>query len=116
MNNFEKFIFYSGVVALILGIIDPLEGSVIIFCGGLLITISAWLSSMEQKYLFLSCTLLLAVGIFFLFYLSSLGGFGGDSGLAWGWSLLIIPYPAGWLVMTGLLIRLEVRRYKSKKS
>jgi len=46
----------------------------------------------------------------FLFYFSALGGFGGSSSLSWCWGLLIVPYPAGWLLSVILLIIRAVKK------
>jgi ABC-type multidrug transport system permease subunit len=55
--------------------------------------------------------LLITVGVIFLFYLSSLGGFGGTSTLSWWWGLLILPYPIGWLLQVVLLL---IRAFRKK--
>jgi ABC-type multidrug transport system permease subunit len=54
---------------------------------------------------------MITVGVIFLFYLSSLGGFGGNSSLSWWWGLLILPYPIGWLMDVIMLI---IRAYRKK--
>jgi hypothetical protein len=57
---------------------------------------------------------MIAVGVFFLFYLSSLGGFGGTSKLSIWWGLLIVPYPIGWLLSISLLIAQAINNMKQK--
>lgn len=96
--------YYAGVTALIIGILDFMEGSVVIAAGSLLITIATFLAHDRHRKLFLISTILIAVGVFLLFYLSSLGGFGGNSKLSWWYVLLILPYPIGWLMAIVLLI------------
>ena len=55
--------------------------------------------------------ILILIGVIALWVLSSLGGFGGESDLAWGWGLLILPYPIGWLILLVLFyLRLFVRK------
>lgn len=109
--NWPRVIYIAGVVALIAGSIDPLEGSVVIAAGSGLLALSTWLShDRHWKYFFISM-LMIAVGVFFLFYFSSLGGFGGESTLSWWWGTLILPYPIGWLWAIILLI---VRAYNKK--
>lgn len=99
-----RILFILGIVALIIGAVDPLEGSVLILAGSALITVSEYMLKSSRWKWFLYAFLAIAVGIFFLFYLSSLGGFGGKSTLSWWWGLLILPYPIGWLIIIGLLI------------
>lgn len=90
-----KVLFSIGIAALIIGAVDPLEGSVVILAGSALIALSTFLDKDRHRKIFLLSFLMIVIGVFFLFYLSSLGGFGGDSSLSWWWGLLIIPYPIG---------------------
>jgi len=99
-----QVVFIFGVIALIIGILDPLEGSVIIATGSLLIALSSWLKNDRHKRIFISCFILIAIGISFLFYFSSLGGFGEGATLSCWWGILILPYPVGWLITVSLLI------------
>jgi len=108
--KWTKVMYYAGVTALIIGILDPLEGSVVITAGSLLITLAAFLSRDRHLKVFLLSSVLILSGVFFLFYFSSLGGFGGKSTLSWWWGMLILPYPAGWILTIVLLIIRQTRR------
>jgi hypothetical protein len=110
--TWTRVVFITGVVAFCLGTLDPLEGSVVIILGSFLIALSAYFKKDRHWKIFLSLFLLIAVGVFALFYLSSLGGFGGTSDLSWWWGLFILPYPLGWLATLVLLI---VRAFKKPK-
>ncbi len=107
-----RIIFIIGVIALIIGALDPLEGSVVIGAGSLLIAASTWLKHDPHRYIFLVTFIMIVIGVFFLFYLSSLGGFGGNSGLSWWYGILVIPYPVGWLISIVVLI---TRAFKKKE-
>lgn len=109
-NKLIKFLHFIGILAIIIGTFDPLEGSVLILTGSASISISAYLSKDIQWRIFLFSFTMIAVGVFFLFYFSSLGGFGGNSSLSWWWGLLIIPYPIGWLITVILLIRSAIKK------
>lgn len=102
--KWTRVIYYAGVTALIIGILDPLEGSVVIAAGVLLVTLATYLTHDHHRKLFLLSSILIAVGVLSLFYLSSLGGFGGNSSLSWWWGLLVLPYPIGWILAIVLLI------------
>jgi hypothetical protein len=106
-----RITYIVGVVALIGGIIDPLEGSVVITAGSLMVALTTWFTHDRHRKIFLATTILIVVGVFFLFYLSSLGGFGGSSDLSWWWGTLILPYPVGWLIAVIVLI---IRNLKKK--
>ncbi len=101
-----------GIVALIIGILDFMEGSVVILAGSVLITLSRYLSHDRYRKIFLLSTILIAAGVFLLFYLSSRGGFGGTSGLSWWYGLLVLPYPIGWILAVVLLIKSLVSNRK----
>ncbi|MBV6443683.1 MAG: hypothetical protein DYG98_26725 [Haliscomenobacteraceae bacterium CHB4] len=110
--NWPRILFITGVVCLIVGAIDPLEGSVVIAFGSVLLAgITRWTHD-RHRNLFLASAIMVLVGVAFLFYLSSLGGFGGDSGLSWWWGLLILPYPVAWLVTIITLIFRAVKKPK----
>lgn len=102
--NARRIVYIIGIIAFLIGVLDPLEGSVIIAAGSFLITISTYLNRDKHWKLFLASFIMITVGVFFMFYFSSLGGFGGTSRLSWWWGLLIIPYPLGWLLSLILLI------------
>lgn len=99
-----KVLFIIGIVAIIIGVIDPLEGSAAILGGSLLIALSSYFLKDRYWKLFFVGFIMIAIGVFFLFYFSSLGGFGGNSKLSWWFISLIIPYPIGWLLTIIILI------------
>jgi len=111
-DRISRILYITGIVAIIAGALDPLEGSVIILAGSALITLSTFLTKDRHRKIFLISFLLIALGVFFLFLISSRGGFGGTSALSWWWGLLIIPYPAGWLTT---IILMGIRTIKNKR-
>jgi hypothetical protein len=112
-TKLSRIIFIIGVIALIVGAIDPLEGSVLLVAGCALITLSMYMTRDPHWKIFASCLALIGIGVFFLFYFSSLGGFGGTSSLSWWWGTLILPYPIGWLIAIVTLIVRVVRKSRS---
>ena len=111
-TKWKRIIYLVGVIALVIGVLDPLEGSVVIASGSLLITLSTYLMKDRQWKIFLASLIMIIIGVFFLFYFSSLGGFGGTSTLSWWWGTLILPYPLGWLMSIILLIVRAVKKAK----
>jgi hypothetical protein len=107
-----RVVYIIGVIALIIGSLDPMEGSVVIASGSALIALSAYFTHDRHFKIFLFSFLMILIGVFFLFYLSSLGGFGGTSKLSWWWGTLILPYPVGWLIS---IVTLIIRAVKNKK-
>jgi len=112
-NIWITLIHYSGIILIIAGVLDPLEGSIIITIGSILISTSLFLIKDSERKKFYLSTILILFGVFFMFYFSSLGGFGGNSKLSWWWALLILPYPIGWLLSIILLIK-NWKKYNSK--
>jgi hypothetical protein len=109
-----RITYIIGVVLLIIGAIDPLEGSVLILAGSILLAISTYLLNDRHRKIFMATMMMIVLGVFFLFYLSSLGGFGGRSTLSWWWGTLILPYPLGWLTSIILLIARAVKKSKQQ--
>lgn len=105
-----------GVIALIIGTIDPLEGSIVIEAGSGFLALSTYLTNDRHRKIFLVSLIMIIIGVSFLFYLSSLGGFGGTATLSWWWGTLILPYPIGWLISIVILIIRAVKKPKQQAS
>jgi hypothetical protein len=87
-----------GLVGMLLGAIDPLEGCFVVLPSAGLIALSTWLVSSRWRPLATWAVALVAFGVAAMVVLSMLGGIGGNSGLSIWWGLLILPYPIGWLM------------------
>lgn len=89
-----------GALAMAVGSVDPLEGSVLILPGSGLIALGMYLGGNDRRtvrYWTLSF-ILIAVGVAAMFALSAVGGIGGQNGQSMWWGLTMLPYPAGWLM------------------
>jgi hypothetical protein len=89
-----------GGLAMMLGTLDPMEGSLLIMPGSGLIALGMFLGKRERPTLLYWAWvfILIAVGVGALFGLSAIGGIGGRSGHSIWWGVLILPYPVGWLM------------------
>jgi hypothetical protein len=114
--NWPKIIFIAGIVGILIGILDPMEGSLVIAPGSVLLALGAFLIHDRYKNIFLASSILIIIGVFALFYLSSLGGFGGTSSLSWWWGVTILPYPIGWLLAVVFLIIRMVKKGSVQQS
>jgi hypothetical protein len=103
-----------GISLLILGALDPLEGSVLIAAGSLMVLLEARISQRYGYRLVLLATLMVLLGVAYLFWVSSLGGIGGNTGRSYWWALGIAPYPIGWLMLVGWLLYGAFRRTRAK--
>jgi apolipoprotein N-acyltransferase len=105
--------FIAGVILVLLGTLDPLEGSILILAGSLLLAIVSHLFKDPQHKWYRLAAILILFGVLALWILSARGGFGGEDNLAYGWAVLILPYPAGWLMLLVLFyLRLFVQKNK----
>jgi hypothetical protein len=112
----SRILILVGGVAMLLGAVDPLEGSLLILPGSGMIALGLWVGKAERRLLryWVWVFILIAVGVGALFGLSAVGGFGGTSGLSMWWGILILPYPAGWLMGVVGGISALIRFFKAK--
>lgn len=111
-KKWTRVLYIIGVFALIAGALDPMEGSVVIAFGSLLIAISAYVSKDRHRKIFIACTLAIISGVFFLFFFSALGGIGKGSDYSMWWGLTMLTYPLGWLTEIILLIARAISKKK----
>ena len=104
MKNYGSRSFWSrllialGFVGMLGGAIDPMEGSVIILPGSLLVALGTFLGQGERRFIAyrISVFVLIAIGVGAMWGLTMVGGFGGDSGRSMWWGTLVLPYLIGW--------------------
>jgi hypothetical protein len=102
-----------GVLAMLVGAVDPLEGSLVILPGSGLVLLGTFLGKAERRALadWLWAFGLITFGVGAMFVLSAFGGIGGKSGHSMWWGLLVLPYPVGWVMgIVSLASRLIGRR------
>lgn len=88
----------TGLVAVVVGTLDPLEGSVAILFGVCVLALDAWLGASRHRRALYWSLALTAVGVAALLAMSAAGGVGGRTGRSYWWTVLLLPYPAGWLM------------------
>jgi hypothetical protein len=93
-----RWLVVLGSVAMVVGAIDPMEGSVGILIGSGLVALGTFLGQSEPRLVRYRTLVLglIAVGVGALWGLSWAGGCGGNSGHSMWWSLLVLPYLIGW--------------------
>jgi purine-cytosine permease-like protein len=92
-----------GGIAMLVGTLDPLEGSLLILPGSGLVALGTYVGGNERRTVlyWVWAFILIAVGVGAMFGLSAVGGIGGKSGHSMWWGILILPYPVGWLMAVG---------------
>jgi hypothetical protein len=105
-TRWSRALVILGLVAIALGTLDPLEGSVVILAGITLVALGAFLGhSPLRRRLYLALVLAI-VGVATLFGMSAIGGIGGSSGRSLWWALTLLPYPIGWALAIAGAIQL----------
>ncbi len=99
-STWIRILLVLGFSCMLLGAIDPLEGSLIIFPGAGLIALGATLGRSRHRILLCWSFGLVAIGIGAMWVISSFGGIGFSGehgGCSIWWGLFILPYPVGWI-------------------
>ena len=84
-----------GLAGMLLGVLDPLEGSGAILAGTGLVALGAFLGKSRFRRLLSWALVLVVIGVAALWISTALGGFGGDTGRSNWWGLLLVPYAVG---------------------
>ena len=114
--HWSRILKIAGAVAMLVGTLDPMEGSVLILLGSGLVALGVFLRSKDRRtaIYWTWAFILIAIGVGAMFALSTMGGIGGRSGHSMWWGVLILPYPVGWLMaLLGAVIS-SLRFFKAK--
>ena len=107
-NRWSRILGIAGLVAMLIGLFDPLEGSLIILPGIALVWVGALLVNTRYKKLIMWSLVLVAIGVGTLWWMSALGGFGRGTGRSMWWALVLVPYPVGFIMgVVGGILRLR---------
>jgi hypothetical protein len=94
----SRILLIVGLLAMVIGAVDPLEGSLVILPGTGLVALGAFLGYSRHRALLFEAFVLVAIGVGALWGVSAIGGFGGNSGRSMWWALVLLPYPVGWIM------------------
>jgi hypothetical protein len=97
-SRWSRTLVMTGLVAMVIGAIDPLEGSIIILPGLGLVAAGALVGHSRHRALLCWSFGLAAAGVGALWGMSAIGGFGGNTGRSNWWALILLPYPIGWVM------------------
>ena len=107
-----------GGTAMVLGTLDPMEGSVLILPGCGLVALGMYVGGKARRTVlyWVGAFILIAVGVAALFGLSAVGGIGGKSGHSMWWGVLMLPYPIGWLMALAGGVAGLMRHFKERRA
>ena len=94
----SRILIAVGLVLLLIGVPDPLEGAFFILPGVGLITIGALVAKSQYADVLCWAVVLVSVGIGAMIVLTWMGGVGGNSSLSKWWLMVLWPYPIGWVM------------------
>jgi hypothetical protein len=94
----SRILIIVGGIAMLVGAIDPMEGSFLILPGSGLFALGTYLGQRERRSIAYRVWvfILIAIGVGAAWGLTAIGGFGGTSGRSMWWGVLILPYLIGW--------------------
>ena len=97
-NGWSRILIVVGSIAMLIGAVDPMEGSIVILPGSGLVALGVFLGHSERRLIAyrVGVFILIVIGVGAMWVLSWLGGFGGKSGLSMWWGVLVLPYLIGW--------------------
>ena len=101
----SRALLWVGATALVLGAIDPLEGSIVIVIACAVVTVAAYLGHLHARRWAAWGVALATLGVAALWATSAAGGIGGSTGRSYWWALLMLPYPVGWILSLSGAIR-----------
>ncbi len=95
----SRIVKVAGCIAMVLGSLSPVEGSVVVLPGCGLVALSMYLGGRDRKAVlyWVWAFILMAFGLGALFGLKA-WHIGGTSGHSKWWAVLMLPYPVGWLM------------------
>lgn len=104
------------MIAFVAGILDPMEGSLVILAGTLLTLAALWFGHAEHTMTvyWTWVAVLMLVGVGALWGFSALGGVGGNSGRSGWWALTMLPYPIAWLAGIRWLVAQAIADRRAK--
>jgi hypothetical protein len=94
----SRILTIVGSIAMLVGALDPMEGSLVILPGSGLVALGTFLGQSERRLIAYRVWvfILIAIGVGAMLGLTQVGGFGGNSGRSMWWGVLVLPYLIGW--------------------
>lgn len=93
----SRILVLIGGIAMLVGAVDPMEGSLLILPGSGMVALGTYLGGGEGRSISYAMWsfIMIVIGVGALWGLSAVGGFGG-AGRSYWWGVLILPYLIGW--------------------
>ncbi len=107
----DRVFVVVGVIGLLVGAIDPLEGSLLILPSAILLTVGVRRATGGLASRLATVGLVsIALGFTAMWVMTAIGGVGGSTGRSAWWALLALPMLPGWILsVTGGVMALRKR-------
>jgi hypothetical protein len=104
----SRILVILGLFGMIVGALDPLEGSVIILPSTGLAALGAYIGQTTRRKLLYTAFALIAIGVAAMFLYSFIGR-------SWAWAAMVVPYPIGWIlaIVVSILSLVETFRHRA---
>ena len=93
----SRLLMVIGLIGMLVGAVDPLEGSFLILPSVGLVAVGAFLGKSRYLQLLGWSFALVLFGVAAMVIFTWWGGLGGKSGHSIWWAIFIVPYPVGWI-------------------
>ncbi len=116
-RSWAGVLFVIGSMGIIVGVADPLEGSVVILGGSALALAAVLLGRSPRRVViyWVWTFMLIAAGVCAMFAWSSVGGIGGKSGHSMWWLVTMLPYPIGWVMAVWAIFGRIIQAWKARR-
>jgi hypothetical protein len=104
----SRILVILGLFGMLVGALDPLEGSVIILPSTGLAALGAYIGQTARRKLLYAAFLLMAVGVSAILLYSVIVR-------SWLWAAMVVPYPIGWIlaIVASILSLVETFRHRA---
>lgn len=117
LTRWSRILTIAGLAAMVIGALDPLEGSLIILPGSGAVALGALLGESGRRRLLYLAFALVGAGVVAMLALSWWGGIGGGTGRSNWWALVVLPYPVGWIMgLVGAILTLRDSRRRPQQT
>jgi hypothetical protein len=104
----SRVLVILGLFGMLVGALDPLEGSVIILPSAGLAAVGVYIGQTARRKLLYTAFLLIAIGVCAMLLYSFIGR-------SWVWAAMVVPYPIGWIlgIVAAILSLVESFRHRT---
>lgn len=108
-----RWLVAVGLVGLVVGAVDPLEGSVVVLVGSGCVAFGTHLEGSRHRKTAAWGFVLVLAGFSVMLTVTAIGGVGGSTGRSPWWATLVTPFAVGWVLGLVAGVRAHVDAYRA---